>query len=321
MSRFQPPRYRPEPTKPRRVRGGVKLSRTLEEIASSWASARWLRLIEDAASGDTITQGLEYARAGQARNLDVRAGEVSGAIQGRRARAYGTSIRMTPLDDGTWSRVEEELLESSTHVARLAAGELPPNVEDVFAPVGARLFPASHQDLDIHCDCGKEDGAWCKHAVALAYLFSQHLHADPLLMLTLRGCPIEELTERLRSRRAVAGQSDAIPVYAPHLPEIADLALRMTEAPLERRLEDFWDDPDASAEFDAPITPAEVSHPLLRRLGQSPFSEGKFPLVGLLATCYDVISQDVRREETETHDEESADSSSLGDDIAADDAA
>ena len=32
-------------------------------------------------------------------------------------------------------------------------------------------------------------------------------------------------------------------------------------------------------------------HPLLRRLGPSPFESSRFPFVGLLATCYDVISK------------------------------
>ncbi|MBY0260823.1 MAG: hypothetical protein K2Q20_00665, partial [Phycisphaerales bacterium] len=57
----------------------------------------------------------------------------------------------------------------------------------------------------------------------------------------------------------------------------------------------FWTapDPEALAGLDMPIALPEVSHPLLRRVGPSPFVGAKFPLVGLLATCYDVISQSV----------------------------
>ena len=39
------------------------------------------------------------------------------------------------------------------------------------------------------------------------------------------------------------------------------------------------------------------SKQLLRRIGPSPFTGAKFPLAGLLATCYDAISQAVIRGE------------------------
>ncbi len=291
MSRFHSPHPRPEPANPRRVRGGLKLNKPLEQIATSWAASRWLRLIEDAATGDAITTGLEYAKAGQTRSLSVREGAIEASVQGRRARAYATSIHLQPIDDTTWDRVEEALLDGASHAARLAAGELQANIEDVFAPLGTRLFPLTHGELRIECDCGKDDGVWCKHAVALAYLFSLRLMDEPLAMLTLRGCPIEELSERLRSRRAVSGQEEAVPVYSPHLAGLAD----QQDRPLEDTLEGFWDTPMPLDDLDIPIEPGEVDHPLLRRLGQTPFGESRFPMVGLLATCYDLIGERARQ--------------------------
>ncbi|MBL0870244.1 MAG: hypothetical protein IBJ18_06670 [Phycisphaerales bacterium] len=109
-----------------------------------------------------------------------------------------------------------------------------------------------------------------------------------------------------------------LPTFSPHVPGVTDLP----SPSLASCLDQFWSfaepskDPnkgagDASAESDrfegtesgdgeegvtsvqrldlAPTNPP-VSHPLLRRLGASPIPGAKFPLVGLLATCYDVIS-------------------------------
>ncbi len=315
MSRFQSSHHqRPEPTKPRRVRGGLKLNKPLENIATSWAASRWLRIIEDAATGDTITTGLEYAQLGQTRSLSVREGAIEASVQGRRARAYATSIHLEPIDDATWDRVEEALLDGASHAARLAAGELQANIEDVFAPLGTRLFPLSHDELRIDCDCGKDDGVWCKHAVATAYLFAQRLMDEPLAMLTLRGCPMDELSERLRSRRAVSGQEDAVPVYSPHLAGLAD----QQDPPLEDLLETFWDTPMPLDDLDIPIEAGEVDHPLLRRLGQTPFSESRFPMVGLLATCYDLIGERARQiSERDAGDEDARDDEpeGFGDDV------
>jgi hypothetical protein len=44
-------------------------------------------------------------------------------------------------------------------------------------------------------------------------------------------------------------------------------------------------------ELDLAMDKPAASHVLLRRLGASPFDQAKFPLVGLMATCYDVISE------------------------------
>src|SRR5207253_2574024 len=69
------------------------------------------------------------------------------------------------------------------------------------------------------------------------------------------------------------------------------------QPPLEQTLETFWDSGSGLDRLDLPIEPPPVSHPLLRRLGPSPFAAGGFPLVGLLATCYEQISESVLSEE------------------------
>jgi hypothetical protein len=139
-------------------------------------------------------------------------------------------------------------------------------------------------------------GGWCKHACCLAYLVAERLTTDPFLIFTLRGLPREELLERLRQRRAVAGAgTGTVPVYAPVIPGVSDVEA----PPLEECVEHFWDLGPEIEQVDMPVERPEVSHPLLRRLGPSPFGVGggKFPLVGLLATCYDVISEAVLKAE------------------------
>jgi hypothetical protein len=53
----------------------------------------------------------------------------------------------------------------------------------------------------------------------------------------------------------------------------------------------FWEAGPELEQVDLPVEVPQVSHALLRRLGPSPFPESRFPLVGLLATCYDVVSK------------------------------
>lgn len=281
-----PGRPDPQPTKnPRKVRGGVKLT-SRDRVAESWASQRWLRVMEQHAEPGAQLEGLEYARAGQARRLDLATGVADALVQGRMPRAYHTRVTLAPLTDEQINEVVRVMADSAVYAAKLLSRELPPSIEDLFAPLGLRLFPASNEDLQVSCTCGGQ--GWCKHACCVAYLVAERLAGDPTLMLMLRGLTMDELVERLRQLRSRPDASQGpAPVYSPHLPTLAG------NETLEESAAWFWDGREDLSMLDLPIAPPAVSHPLLRRLGPSPFQGARFPLVGLLATCYDVISQAV----------------------------
>lgn len=349
QSRFE--RRPAKPTvHPRRVVGGVRLQARAaaaaagnatadqtDSVATSeidhsspaaangwnWASARWMRLAESVAPGDQLAEGLEYARAGQTRSLDISAGVITGRVQGRNLSAYSTSLRLPTFNHEQWDAVINAMNSQARYSASVLAGELPANIEDLFAPQGLRLFPTDPHDLSPSCTCsvftgrvdsmtgpavtpsGSSDTShllrgvqtpWCKHVCCLMFLVAERLGQQPLLILSLRGMPESELVERLRQHRALAGLQRAgsgpagpTPVYLPHVPRSPN---SVASLPLQELADEFWlpPDPEALAELDLPIAPPDVSHPLLRRLGPSPFQGAKFPLVGLLATCYDMVS-------------------------------
>jgi uncharacterized Zn finger protein len=158
------------------------------------------------------------------------------------------------------------------------------------------LIPSEAEDVKPSCTCNSpnvKDG-WCKHACCAAYLLADRIARDPMVLFTLRGLPAEDFLERLRHNRTiVAGAEGSAAVYTPVVRGASDVPSH----PLEESVEGFWRTPEPASEPDLPVEPPAVSHPLLRRLGPSPFKEGQFPLVGLLATCYEVISARVIRQE------------------------
>ncbi len=110
-------------------------------------------------------------------------------------------------------------------------------------------------------------------------------------MFALRGMEGRDLLERLRQRRTIAGAAGAsTQVYPQRVPGVSDAPFQA----LEETLDKFWEAGPGLEEIDLPLSPPAVSHPLLRRLGPSPFTGAQFPLVGLLASCYDVIGQKAR---------------------------
>jgi uncharacterized Zn finger protein len=213
-------------------------------------------------------------------------------------RAYDTTISVTTFPEPRWQAVVAAMVEQAVYAAKLLAGELPATIEDLFIPLGLRLFPEpGDAEVTASCTCldfCTQPSRWCKHAACAAYLVADRLATDPFHIFTLRGLPREDLLERLRQHRvAASAPAGGALVYVPHVPGVSDAAAR----PLEESIVGFWDSPTGAAPPDMPVEPPAVSHPLLRRLGPSPFPTGKFPMIGLLATCYDVISERAIREE------------------------
>jgi uncharacterized Zn finger protein len=235
---------------------------------------------------------------GQTKRMGASPGRVEAQIQGRADRPYSTSITLTTFAEEDWERVAKAMSEGAIYAAKLLAGELPPNIEDLFGPLNLRLFPAVAADAVVACSCAESRKAqaegrqlWCKHTCCLAYLLAQRLANEPFLIFMLRGLEGKELLERLRERRIAAGAAAAgsAPLYQQHVPGVADIP----SATLEESASAFWDAGSGLSQLDIPLDAPKVSHPLLRRLGQSPFTGvAQFPLVGLLASCYDTISRD-----------------------------
>ncbi|MEV6810628.1 SWIM zinc finger family protein [Micromonospora sp. NPDC051296] len=190
---------------PRRVDGGLRARSTRGAIGVSWWSRRFLEVLESFALGTRLTRGRSYARAGQVVSLDVAPGVVSAVVQGSRARPYQVHIALAPFPAELWTRVEAELAAQAFFSARLLAGDLPAELEELFAAAGAPLFPAAVTDLKQRCSC-PDVAVPCKHLAATFYLLAEAFDADPFALLHWRGRGRAELLDRLRELRS-AGSS------------------------------------------------------------------------------------------------------------------
>ncbi len=269
---------------PRKVRGGLRIAWAGVSEPKSGIAQRVLDLARRAAAPEDFAEGLDYARRGQTVNAEIKGAAAAGVIQGRADRPYTTTLRFTPITAEAWRAAANAMAGQAIYAARLLAGEIPDQLDSLFVASGASLVPRA-EDVHFACSCGHSSG-WCKHACALAAIVADRIDQRPFLIFELRGHSGETLLDTLRER---AGQGTvtavARPVYEAHVPSAPSARGR----PLAECLDSFW---EAGPELDTiptPIAPPPVSHPLLRRLGPSPFKEWRFPLLGLLATCYDVM--------------------------------
>jgi uncharacterized Zn finger protein len=249
------------PAKPIRVEGGIKARSKRGAIGEQWWSRRFIGVLESCGLSGRLSRGRSYARAGQVLDFNLSQGKVTAQVQGSRTRPYDVRIGVLPLTTAQWRRVQERLASQALFRAKLLAGEMPHEIEEVFAECGTPLFPRSATDLDMHCSC-PDWGVPCKHLAAVCYVLAEEFDRDPFAMLAWRGKARGDLLAALREIQAprpgpdLAGRAAAL-----HLGEAA--------APLDPA--DFWSARLSPARLRALSAPAGSPAPdLLLRMFPPP---------------------------------------------------
>jgi uncharacterized Zn finger protein len=264
-----------ESTTPIRVDGGIRARSARGAIGANWWSRRFIEVLESYGSSGRLTRGRNYARVGQVLNLEIGKGRVSARVQGSRPGPYQVDVRIRQLAAGQWQEVEEALAAQALFRAKLLAGEMPPEIEDVFEAIGAPLFPRSWGDFALLCSC-PDPTVPCKHLAAVFYLLAEAFDRDPFLVLRLRGRDREELLDLLRSR---SGGAPDHPRTGP--------AIEVDDPPLAERLDDFWSPSVSPARLrERPAPTRTVPDLLLRALEPPDVRVAGRPLTEVVAPAY-----------------------------------
>lgn len=203
------------PSRPRAVAGGLKARSTRGAIGATWWSERFIAVLEAMGLGSRLQRGRSYARKGQVISLEVDAGSVTAQVQGSRARPYKTRIGIGTFGKADWARVEQALADNAWYTARLLAGEMPEDIEDVFAELGLSLFPRVADDLALDCTC-PDFAVPCKHLAAVFYLLAESFDDDPFTIFAWRGRDRADLLDRLAAARTAGAPAvDGGPAVRP----------------------------------------------------------------------------------------------------------
>ena len=194
--------------RPIRVEGGLVARSERGAIGSTWWSRRFVAVLESLSMGGRLTRGRTYARKGQVLELGVRPGFVSSTVQGSRPQPYQVSIGFAVLPEEAWEAVESALASQALYRAQLLAGELPGELEQLFADAGAPLFPRSQRELTMRCTC-PDVAVPCKHIAATFYLLAERFDDDPFELLLWRGRSRADLLADLLADLAAGAVSDA----------------------------------------------------------------------------------------------------------------
>jgi uncharacterized Zn finger protein len=262
-----------EPSRPRQVEGGIKARSKRGAIGEQWWSRRFIGVLESFGMTGRLARGRNYARRGQVLGFEISSGYVTAQVQGSRAKPYKVRIQVLPLTTPQWQRVERALAGQALFRARLLAGEMPQEIEEVFADCGTPLFPGRQHDMEMSCSCPDWEVP-CKHLAAVCYVLAEAFDADPFGMLAWRGRGREDLLASLR------GQTGAGP--APPRPVI-----EVTDRPLAECAGDFWSAGMSRARLRSLPAAAAAAPDLLLRTFEPPAVQVRGnDLVTLLTPAY-----------------------------------
>jgi uncharacterized Zn finger protein len=273
-----------KPAKRIAVEDGLELRSRRGAIGESWWSRRFLAAVESVLIGGRLGRGRTYARQGQVIDLGIGSGLAVAQVQGSRRTPYGVQISMPAASDVRWEAIVQTLAAQAGYAARLLAGELPHEIEDVFAQAGVALFPERGSRLVATCNC-PDWATPCKHAAAVCYLMAEAFDRDPFLLLAFRGRDRAALLAELRALRgesATGGGNENSPASepAPSAPKLAGF------------VPNFWNSGPELAEVHIAPRAADVPGAVLRQLPRGVLVVRGRDITDLLDTAYARLAVD-----------------------------
>jgi len=274
-------------SRPREVEGGIKAQTTAGNFGKSWWAKRWISVLESFNIGARLSRGRSYARQGQVLAIEVAEGRVKAKVQGSRPTPYDITIAVATIPAAEWDKLLKALAGQALFAAKLLAGEMPQDIEDVFKAIDVSLFPRRLGDLRTACSCPDSSNP-CKHIAAVYYLLGEEFDRDPFLIFQLRGMPRDDLLARLGGAVAPAPAQtaphqthEAVPAPEPPSPPEPE--------PLSAALEPFWNGSLKDGWLGAVAIPP-VAAALPRRLGSFPFWRGTEPFLKAIEPIYAAAS-------------------------------
>jgi len=268
-------------SRPRAAKGGIKAQSKRGRFAESWWAQRWIAVLESFDIGARLSRGRSYARNGQVLSIDIDRGVVKATVQGSRPKPYAISIAVKQLSKADWKKLAQTLAGQAIYAAKLLAGEIPQDIEKLFADADLSLFPRRLDDLATKCSCPDWSNP-CKHIAAVYYLLGEEFDRDPFLIFKLRGLSRDELVKLISERPGLPRPSAANGKSATRTPaSAAPLA-----EPLSPRLPDFWQGGELPENLSENVSVAPTPAGLPRRLGNFPFWRGEAPFLSALAPVY-----------------------------------
>lgn len=265
-----------------------------------WWAQRWIDVLESFGWVRRLARARTYAREGNVLDIEFKGSKVAARVQGTAPEPYKVSLSLDPFEDDQWGYVIESMAQRAIFSAKLLAGEMPQNIEEVFTANGLSLFPFTKFDIHSKCSC-PDPANPCKHIGAVYYLLGDRFSEDPFVLFQLRGRTKEQIIETLRQIRSAGSTDDGTARTPADLLDAHTLA-QPTPAPVTLAIDQFWHYTEQLEPSLVVIAPPPTSQTVLDVLGTIPLkaessAEGAIApsdaqvAMDYLKTIYQAVSQ------------------------------
>ncbi|MDD1414505.1 SWIM zinc finger family protein [Dolichospermum sp. ST_con] len=233
------------------------------QASREWWSQRWLDLLDSYRFKKRLERARNYSRQGNVLSIKFKAAKVLARVQGSEVESYKVSLSLDAFTEEEWGYVVETMSQKALFAAKLLAGEMPQNIEEVFISNGLSLFPFTLGDVHGKCSC-PDQVVPCKHIGAVYYQLGDRFSEDPFVLFQLRGRTKEQIISDLRQLRS----SKNVEI----IQETAEIKPEVSQNQYPVKLADFWQYAEPLASSLVVISPA-VSETILDTLGTIPFTK------------------------------------------------
>ncbi|MEA5619249.1 SWIM zinc finger family protein [Cronbergia sp. UHCC 0137] len=171
------------------------------QASREWWSQRWLDLLDSYRFKKRLERARNYSRQGNVLSIQFKGAKVLAQVQGSEVEPYNVSLNIDYFSDEEWGYVIETMSKKAIFSAKLLAGEMPQNIEEVFTSNGLSLFPFTLGDVHSKCSCPDKVNP-CKHVGAVYYQLGDRFSEDPFVLFQLRGRTKEQIITDLRHLRS-----------------------------------------------------------------------------------------------------------------------
>jgi uncharacterized Zn finger protein len=205
-----------------------------------WWVQAWLDLLARYRFKKRLERARDYARQGNVLSIDFQDAKVIARVRGKEQPEYNVSLWLDVFTDEQWQFVIETMAERAIFSAKLLAGEMPQNIEDVFTANGLSLFPFTLSEIHSQCSC-PDPANPCKHIGAVYYLLGDRFSDDPFVLFQLRGREKADIISALRQLRSQSADADS--------PQESEITT--TTSPSNVELTRFW-------QYQEPLEPSLI---------------------------------------------------------------
>ncbi len=176
---------------------------TNQQTNNAWWARRWQTWLKQLGLDSDAEGGLRGCRV---KRMEISPGLIQAQVQDRELGAVAVEIRLPVLQDAQWERVIEALGGQAIYAAQLLAGNMPPEIEDVFAQAGASLLPASLDEVQQSCSTCPPGARPCRPLAAVYWQLGEMVEEDPWLLLRLRGRDRQQVLTSIHERRNMGAE-------------------------------------------------------------------------------------------------------------------